>query len=71
MGSHPIRSDHPGPRGEASVSTAYAVYSLQDGGYAWVWNLPDGAAIAGTADTEQQAMQDAERTISEFYANAH
>lgn len=51
--------------------TTYAVYSLEDGGWAWVFELPDGAAVSGTAESEQQAMQEAESFIRDWYAAAH
>jgi hypothetical protein len=52
------------------TDTTYAVYETQEG-WMWVWTLPDGAAVAGTADSEQQAQAQAEQTIREFYAAAH
>jgi hypothetical protein len=50
--------------------TEYAIYET-DGGWMWVWTLPDGAAVAGTAESEQHAQAQAEQTIREFYAQAH
>ena len=52
------------------TETAYAIYETADG-WMWVWTLPDGASIAGTADSEQHAQEQAEQTIRDFYAQTH
>ena len=47
------------------TTTEYSV--LDDvlmGGYVWIWEAPDGAAVMGTAATEDQARADAERQIA-------